>query len=80
VDTVRLVTDLDECRSVWEKVFPQDNLTDLWEVRACFQTHFRRPARFLVAENELGISGLLPLSWIDESQCCGYFPGETWEG
>ena len=80
MDDVRVVTDLDECRQLWEQVFPQETLTDLWDVRACFHRHFRRPARFLVAQGPNGISGLLPLSWIEETQCHGYFPGETWEG
>ncbi|NQT18146.1 MAG: GNAT family N-acetyltransferase [Planctomycetes bacterium] len=53
---------------------------DLWEVRECFHRHYRRPPRFIVAEAAEGICGLLPASWIEESRCYGYFPGETWEG
>jgi hypothetical protein len=55
-------------------------LSGLWEVRACFDRHFQRPARFLVAEDEQGVCGLLPLSWIEESGCYGCFPGESWQG
>jgi hypothetical protein len=77
---VSLVNDLDECRRLWERTFPAQFLTDLWEVRACFQQSFRRPPCFVVARDFRGICGLLPLSWIEEAGAYGYFPGETWEG
>jgi hypothetical protein len=77
---VRAVADLAECREVWERVFPEEFISDLWEFRACFQRSFQRPPLFLVAEDESGVCGLLPLSWIEEAHDYGYFPGETWEG
>lgn len=76
----RIVTDLDECREIWGRTMPQEVISDLWEVRACFHRHFQRPAYFIVAENAHGPAGLLPLSWIEEARCYGYFPGETWKG
>jgi len=80
VYSLRTVTDLDECREVWERTVPGESITDLWGVRACFHRHFQRPPCFLVAEDARGVCGLLPMSWIEESSCYGYFPGETWEG
>ena len=77
---IRIVTDLVEGRRLWEECFPRESLTDLWEVRACFQQHFRRPAHFIVAEEGGAITGFLPLSWIEEQQSFAYFPGETWNG
>lgn len=74
----RIITDLGECREAWKEAVPHENVTDLWEFRECFQMHYRRPACFIVAEDQERICGLLPLSWIEESQCYGYFPGETW--
>jgi hypothetical protein len=78
--TIRTVTDLDECQAIWRAVIPGEVITDLWEVRDCFQRHFRRPVKFLVIEDSSGVSGLLPLSFIEELRCYGYFPGETWHG
>jgi len=78
--TTRVVTDLAECQALWRRAMPQEAFTDLWEVRECFHRHYRRPPCFLVAEDDSEICGLLPLSWIEESACYGYFPGETWEG
>jgi len=75
-----MVTDLAQCRDLWRSTMPADLFTDLWEVRDCFQRSFQRPPCFIVAEDDSGVSGLLPLSWIEESGCYGYFPGETWHG
>ncbi|MDA0841759.1 MAG: GNAT family N-acetyltransferase [Planctomycetota bacterium] len=77
---IRFVTDLDECEQLWRRTFPETVITDLWEVRACFQSSFDRPPRFLVAENSGRLEAMLPLSWIVEAGCSGYFPGETWKG
>jgi hypothetical protein len=71
---------LEECRALWKQAMGAELVSDLWEARACFQRHFERPACFLAAEDNGGLVGLLPLSWIEESGCHGYFPGETWEG
>jgi len=59
---------------------PSHNVSDLWEVRECFQNHYRRPLHFIVAENSGHISGLLPLSRIEETRSYGFFPGEVWHG
>jgi len=77
---VRVVTRIDECRDIWQQVIPDEYITDLWEVRACFQQYYKRRPVFIVAEDQGGICGLMPLSWIDESRNYGYFPGETWNG
>ena len=55
-------------------------LFDMWSVREAFALSYSRPPYFIVAERGAKVSGLLPLCWIEESQCFGYFPGETWRG
>jgi len=77
---VRIASDLDECQAIWQAVIPGEHITDLWEVRSCFQQHYKRPPNFIVVEDDEGICGLLPLSLIEELRCYGYFPGETWHG
>jgi hypothetical protein len=77
---IRIVSDLEECRRIWQRVMPSESIADLWEVRNCFQRHFGHRPNFIVAEDSRGICGLLPLSWIEESRCYGYFPGEIWHG
>ena len=77
---LRIITDLGQCRDIWNRTVPQETVWDLWEFRACFHEHYRRPACFIAAEDSKGLTGLLPLSWIEESQLYGYFPGETWQG
>ena len=76
----RIVTDLDECQEIWKRIIPEETIWDMWEFRACFQVYFQRPPYFIVGEHSQGLAALLPLSWIEETQCYGYFPGETWEG
>ena len=76
----RTVTDFDECQAIWQTVIPGECIFDLWDIRSCFQRHFKRPVIFIVEEDSQGISGLLPLSFIEEFNCFGFFPGETWHG
>ncbi len=76
----RVATDIDECREIWRKMVPGDVIWDLWEARECFHRNYQRPLHFVVAEDETTLCGLLPLCWIEESACYGYFPGETWHG
>ena len=77
---IHIITDLEQCRDIWKCTIPQETIWDLWELRACFQEHYQSPACFIAAECSNGLTELLPLSWIEESQLYGYFPGETWQG
>ena len=76
----RFTEDPDECRALWQEVVLGEFVTDLWEFRACFHQHYARRLHFVVAEADGPIAGLLPLTWIEEVGCYGYFPGETWHG
>ncbi|MFH1155376.1 MAG: GNAT family N-acetyltransferase [Pseudomonadota bacterium] len=77
---LRISEDMDECRYFWENLWPRECLFDLWEVRRCFAEAFNRPHRFHVAEKDGKPMGMLALSWIEEENRFGYFPGETWHG
>lgn len=77
---IRTSDDIEECHRLWQRAWPAARLFDLWEVRACFQEHFDAPPLFLIAEENGRLQGILPLSWIEEEDCFGYFPGETWQG
>ncbi len=77
---VRLVSDIQECEKLWNETMPRETIWDLWEVRRCFDRHFNLSPLFIVTEERGRITGLLPLSWNDETSCYSYFPGETWEG
>jgi hypothetical protein len=65
---IRIVSDLEECRALWQEVMPCDYLTDLWEVRACFQQHFDNRPHFIVAQDGNDLMGLLPLSWLEQNR------------
>ena len=64
---------------MWTQLMPAEFISDLWEVRACFQNHYGHRPRFIITEDEGQIVGFLPLSWNDENKQYNYFPGETWE-
>ncbi len=76
---VRVSEDLEECRRLWLNRRPEC-LFDMWWVREAFEESFRRPLHLIVAEERGDACGFLPLSWIEETGCMGYFPGETWRG
>ncbi len=77
---VRLCEDPEEAQRLWQSHWPYTRLFDLWPVRACFQAEFNNRPYFVAAEEDGEIRGLLALSWIEEEQYFGHFPGETWQG
>ena len=72
--------DFFQVRELWQRHWPQECLFDLWPVRACFQSQFNHSPHFIVASQNGQFQGMLALSWIDEEQCFGHFPGELWQG
>ena len=77
---IRTSTDSEECEWLWKKAWPQTHFFDLWPVRQCFASGFKRKPFFIVAEQNDKIAGLLALSWIEEGGYFGHFPGEIWGG
>ncbi|MFH1891752.1 MAG: GNAT family N-acetyltransferase [Candidatus Zixiibacteriota bacterium] len=77
---IRSYSGYDECKRLWNAVVPQTSIWDLWDVRECFDRNYNRQRLFIAAEEDGRVRGLLPLSWIEEDQTYGYFPGETWDG
>src|SRR3989338_3899513 len=76
--TIYSETDEGACRELWERIIPPEQLTDLWDVRACFHQQFKRSPFFVVAKEAAEIVGLIPLCFIEEHNYYGYFPGEIW--
>jgi len=77
---VTIVDSLDACRRLWQALVPAAGLFDLWDVRACFQAHYRYRPRFVVLGDSAAPTGLLALSEIDDHGYWGCFPGETYLG
>ena len=76
---LRICRDLAECEALWDRLWPVQNLFDCWMVRKSFQGGFDRSPHFVVAESKGRPVGFLPLSWIEEGDYFGFFPGETWQ-
>ena len=77
---ISVVSGLGHCQELWQRLVPSQSLFDLWEVRACFHEQYGYRPRFLVAEDNSGMHGLIALSEIEDHGYCGCFPGETWGG
>ena len=75
---ITVETDPAACRRLWEQLMPQEKITDLWEVRECFDKHFNRKPYFILAKERGETVGLLPLSYVEEYDYYGFFPGEVW--
>lgn len=77
---IRVCEDIEECRRIWELIWPQECIFDLWAIRDCFARAFNRPVKFIAAEESGKMRGALALSWIEEEGLFAQFPGETWKG
>jgi hypothetical protein len=77
---ISVCNDLEEAKRLWQRHWPQERLFDLWPVRVCFQSQFNNSPYFLIARQGREFCGMAALSWIDEEQCFGHFPGEVWQG
>jgi hypothetical protein len=77
---ITIYNDPDECRFVWEKMWPVKGFFDLWQVRSCFHDAYARPLSFHVVEENNKAVGFLALCWSEEEQKFLQFPGETWHG
>ncbi|MCX5908761.1 MAG: GNAT family N-acetyltransferase, partial [Deltaproteobacteria bacterium] len=65
---------------LWERFWPRECFFDLWAVRNCFAESYAHPPEFYIAEENGEIVGMLPLSWIEETERYSFFPGELWQG
>lgn len=59
----RVVSDPVEARALWDMLSPLERPFDLWELRECFYRPLGYELHFIVAEDESGPVGLLPLQW-----------------
>jgi len=77
---IHICKDPGKQRQLWEKYLPKNSLFDLWPVRQCFDRQYKHPSEFYILEEDGKTTGMLPLSWIEEERCYGFFPGELWKG
>ncbi len=76
--TRRFVTDLETCRQLWNEFIPISVVSDMWDFRMCFHRQYGHRPCFMILEDAEGVSGMMPLSYIDSSNTIGFFPGEIW--
>lgn len=76
----KVVANPEACRALWDQFTVRRSVTDLWEFRDCFQKHFKNKLHFIILEDDQGVLGLLPLSYLADKGIYVLFPGETWNG
>jgi hypothetical protein len=76
---IRVCDDLDECRDLWRRLWPQTCFFDLWPVRSNFAEAFARTPTFLIAEEQDEPAGMLALCYLAEQMRYVHFPGEIWQ-
>jgi hypothetical protein len=76
---IRVYDDPDACRNLWQRLWPQTCIFDLWPVRSIFAESFVRAPYFLVAEQQGELVGMLALCYLEEQQRYVHFPGEIWQ-
>ncbi|SPD72963.1 conserved hypothetical protein [uncultured Desulfobacterium sp.] len=72
------VRDLEECKRLWETFLKPQNISDMWDFRACFHRHLKHEPNFMLLEDAKGIAAMLPLSYVDDLDAFFFFPGEVW--
>ena len=77
---IRVIEKPEACQELWQRLWPQTGIFDLWPVRACFMKHYQRPPYFLIDEQDSQNPLFMALAWIEEEGYFGHFPGETWQG
>jgi hypothetical protein len=78
--TIRISDDIEECRNLWLRTWPQDSIFDLWEVRWSFSRPYKHDPYFIVAEENAECYGLIALCRLENEQRYCHFPGELWQG
>jgi hypothetical protein len=70
---IKVINDLEEAKSLWNKLSPQENIYDLWDFRYCFYKHDPQPLYFYTAYDAGKPVALLPLQYSPEFKCLEFF-------
>lgn len=74
---VQVVSQIDQCRQLWQEFTPNQSLFDTWEFRLAFWQAYRHQPYFLVLKTEAENVGLLPL-WHESEKDRYVWFGSTW--
>lgn len=75
----RAVTDLEECRALWEKFSPGHTIYQQWDWRYAHYRHLEFPVRFFTAYDGEVPVGILPLQYEPVEEYWEFFGGEEME-
>lgn len=75
---VQVVTELSECKKLWEEFSPKETLFDTWNFRLAFLKGYKRSPYFLLLKNGQENMALLPLCHEEENGRYAWF-GSEWQ-
>lgn len=71
--SIKVVSDLETARNLWETLSPQESLYDLWDFRYCFYQNDPQALHFYVYYDADQPVALLPLQYNEELKCLEFF-------
>jgi len=66
---IRVISDLETARDLWQQLSPGETIYDLWDFRYCFYKHDPQPLRFYAAYDGPQAVALLPLQYNENLEC-----------
>ncbi|MFA6106922.1 MAG: GNAT family N-acetyltransferase [Patescibacteria group bacterium] len=76
---IKEITDLEECKKIWNIISPNQSIYDNWDFRYAFYKYFNNPLRFLAGYEDKRLVGLLPLQYNKEDDLYEFFAEEFME-
>jgi len=76
--SIKIVTQLDICKEIWNEFSPSITLFDTWDFRLAFLMGYNRTPHFLLLKNNFENVALLPLWYEADNKRYTWF-GSTWQ-
>jgi hypothetical protein len=75
---IQVVSELDDCRDLWEEFSPKKTVFDTWDFRLAFWQGYRDQPYFLLLKNQTENLALLPL-WYEREKRSYFWFGSWWQ-
>lgn len=76
---IKIISDLEEAKKLWNLLSPKDTIYDLWDFRFCFYKYENYPLSFITAYDGEAPVALLPLQFNEKDKCLEFFAEEFME-
>jgi len=76
---IKIISDLEEAKKLWNLLSPEETIYDLWDFRYCFYKYENYRLKFITAYDNNEAVALLPLQYSERDECLEYFAEEFME-